>query len=466
MINSKDVSGAGAKSARAGAPAERGGRAAARASGPLSGEAAAPGDKSISHRALILGALADGETSVHGLLEGDDVLRTAAAMRALGAGIEREGEGEARVWRVAGAAWRAPSRALYFGNAGTGSRLVMGAVAGAGVRAAFDGDGSLRRRPMRRILDPLRLMGAEASDTAGRLPVEIAGGRRLTAIDYALPTPSAQIKSAVLLAALGAAGETIVREPIPCRDHTERMLAAFGAKISVSPDGAGGRVTRMAGGTKLKASNVRVPGDPSSAAFPVAAALIVPGSDILVKNILVNPLRIGFFETLQEMGADLCFENAREEGGEPVADIRARYSALRGVTVPASRAPSMIDEYPILSVVAAFADGETFMPGIEELRVKESDRIAAVEAGLAANGVASESGPGWLKVTGRSGAVPGGGVVVTHDDHRIAMSFLVMGLASKEPVEIDDASMVATSFPAFFDLMKRLGAAIETPAAS
>lgn len=430
------------------------GPATAHPSGALAGAAAAPGDKSISHRSLIFGALAEGETSVYGLLEADDVLRTAAAMRALGAGVERDGG----VWRVTGAAWASPDRALYFGNAGTGSRLVMGAVAGQRVAASFDGDESLRGRPMGRILDPLRKMGVEATSRDGRLPVSIAGGRKLSAIDFTLPTASAQIKSAVLLAALGAEGETIVREPEPCRDHTERMLAAFGAPPRIESDGAEGRVIRLEGGRKLKATTIRVPGDPSSAAFPVAAALIVPGSDIVVEGALVNPLRIGLYETLREMGADIRFENERMEAGEPVADIRARHSRLKGVEVPAARAPSMIDEYPILSVVAAFAEGETYMPGVGELRVKESDRIAATETGLKANGVAASSGPDWLRVAG--GAVPGGGKVATHHDHRIAMSFLVMGLGAKASVAIDDAAMIATSFPSFFDLMKRLGARI------
>jgi len=435
------------------------GPATGRAGGPLKGAARAPGDKSISHRSLIFGALAEGETSVYGLLEADDVLRTAAALRALGADIERDHETGAPRWRIKGARWRAPERALYFGNAGTGSRLVMGAVAGQGVAASFDGDESLRGRPMGRILDPLAQMGVEAASREGKLPVEIKGGGRLSAIDFTLPTASAQIKSATLLAALGAEGETIVREPEPCRDHTERMLTAFGAKVSVESDGEEGRVIRLKGGQRLKATTIRVPGDPSSAAFPIAAALIVPGSDIVVEGVLTNPLRVGFYQTLREMGADLSFENERMEAGEPVADIRARHSRLKGVDVPARRAPSMIDEYPILSVVAAFAEGETFMPGVAELRVKESDRLAAVEAGLRANGVSVESGPDWMLVKG--GLVRGGGAVATHHDHRIAMSFLVMGLAANEAVTIDDAAMIATSFPTFFALMNGLGAAID-----
>lgn len=434
------------------------GAARAHPEGPLSGRAAAPGDKSISHRTLIFGALAEGETTAEGLLEADDVLRTAAAMRALGATVERDLSGGASHWRISGAAWKSPGRPLYFGNAGTGSRLVMGAVAGQGVAAAFDGDESLRSRPMGRILDPLRLMGAQASSRDGRLPVTMQGRRALHAIDFALPTASAQIKSAVLLAALGAEGETVVREPEPCRDHTERMLAAFGASVGVDGDGLGGRVIRLKGGQKLAATAIKVPGDPSSAAFPIAAALVVPGSDIVVEGVLVNPLRTGLYETLREMGADIAFENERVEAGEPVADIRARHSRLKGVEVPAARAPSMIDEYPILSVVAAFAEGETYMSGVGELRVKESDRIAATEAGLRINGVKVASGPDWLRVTG--GNVAGGGRVATHHDHRIAMSFLVMGLAAQAWVEIDDAAMIATSFPNFFALMKGLGAEI------
>lgn len=428
--------------------------ARARASEPLKGAATAPGDKSISHRALILGAMAEGETSVRGLLDGDDVLRTAAAMRALGAGVERDGD----LWRINGAAWRAPERALYFGNSGTGCRLVMGAAAGRGVAATFDGDASLRKRPMGRVTEPLLKMGAAATSRDGRLPVSFAA-KRLCAIDYTLPAPSAQIKSAILLAALGAEGETVVREPIPSRDHTERMLAAFGARIAIEED-KGGRVIRLAGGQSLCATAIEAPGDPSSAAFLVAAALIVPGSDIIVRNVLANPMRTGFYETLRDMGANLAFQNERIVSGEPVADIRARHSSLKGVRVPASRAASMIDEYPILAIVAAFAEGETHMAGIEELRVKESDRIAAVEAGLKANGVQCASGKDFLRITG--GGVKGGGRVATHMDHRIAMSFLVMGLASNQPIEIDDASMIATSFPAFFDVMRSIGADIET----
>ena len=310
---------------------------------------------------------------------------------------------------------------------------------------------------MVRVLDPLRQMGAKATDTDGALPVTLSPGAALKGIDFTLPTPSAQIKSAVLLAGLGAAGETVVREPVPCRDHTERMLPAFGVAIDSEATGDG-RIIRLSGGQQLTSASISVPGDPSSAAFIAAAALIVPGSDVLVRNILVNPLRAGFYETLQEMGAEIEFENERVAGGEPIADLRVRHSELTGVEVPPSRAPSMIDEFPILAVVAAFAKGETFMRGIGELRIKESDRIAAVEAGLAVNGVATLSGPDWLRVSGGGlDGVNGGGRVVTLDDHRIAMSFLCMGLAAREAIEIDDASMIATSYPDFLNVLQRLG---------
>jgi 3-phosphoshikimate 1-carboxyvinyltransferase len=423
--------------------------------GGLKGKAAAPGDKSISHRALIFGALAEGETVAIGLLEGHDVLRTAAAMRALGASVERDLTDAGPVWRIAGAPWRNPDRPLYFGNSGTGCRLVLGAAAGQGVSARFDGDESLRSRPMKRVSGPLRLMGAGVETRDGKLPVDLAASA-LRGIEYRLPVASAQIKSAILLAALGASGETAVIEPTPSRDHTERMLQAFGAKISIGKDGAGRRIW-LRGGQTLKAARVAVPGDPSSAACVIGAAAIVPGSDVLVSNVLINPLRTGFFETLKEMGADIALENRREVSGEPVADIRARHAPLAGVSVPPVRAASMIDEYPILSVVAAFASGDTRMTGIEELRVKESDRLAAIETGLNANGVETASGPDWLVVKGHGGEVPGGAMVRTHLDHRIAMSFLIMGLASRKPAAIDDASMIATSFPDFSALMRSLG---------
>lgn len=431
----------------------------ARKTGPLVGECAAPGDKSISHRALIFAALAEGESAVTGLLEGDDVLRTAAAMRALGAEVERDGG----VWRINGRPWRAPAQSLYFGNSGTGARLVMGAVAGARVAATFDGDKSLRSRPMGRVLEPLRMMGVTADDNAARLPVTIAASAGLKAISCKLAKPSAQVKSAILLAAFGADGVTKVHEPVRSRDHTERMLGAFGVDLGIEPDDGAGRYISMQGGQRLRAADVAVPGDPSSAAFVIAAALVTPGSDIVVKNVLVNPLRAGFYDTLREMGADIAFENQRESGGEPVADIRARHSVLHGVDVPAERAPSMIDEYPVLAVVAAFASGETKMNGLEELRVKESDRVAATENGLAANGVDVKSGDDWLRVIGDGAPPAGGGRVKVEDDHRIAMSFLALGLASDAPVEIDESAMIATSFPNFADVMTSLGVALERP---
>ncbi len=436
--------------------AAQGGGAISRKAGALSGAAPAPGDKSISHRALIFGALACGTSHITGLLEGDDVLRTAAAMRALGAEVERAGS----AWRVDGAPWRTPDQALYFANSGTGARLVMGAAAGAGVSAAFAGDSSLRERPMGRVLEPLRMMGVEAKSRDGRLPVEIMAGEGLTAVNCVLAKPSAQVKSAILLAALGTDGETKIHEPVLCRDHTERMLAAFGVTLGIKDDGERGRILSLAGGQALTPTDVSVPGDPSSAAFLAAAALITPGSEITITNVLVNPLRAGFYKTVHEMGGDVSFKNERTQNAEPVADIRVRHSVLHGIETPVARAPSMIDEYPILAIVAAYAHGETMMGGLEELRVKESDRIASVEAGLASCGVDVASGEDWLRVRGHGQAPKGGARVKTNRDHRIAMSFLTMGLASSEPVEIDDASMIATSFPEFFQIMNRLGGEI------
>jgi 3-phosphoshikimate 1-carboxyvinyltransferase len=434
------------------------GSLAARNGRALAGAADAPGDKSISHRVLILGALAEGETIATGVLEGDDVLRTAAAMRALGATLERDLTQTGAVWRISGARWKRPERTLYFGNSGTGCRLVLGAAAGQGVEARFDGDASLRKRPMRRAAEPLTAMGATIAMADGRLPLHLSASS-LSGVEYRLPVPSAQVKSAVLLAGLGATGRTTVIEPVRSRDHTERMLTAFGAAVDIHPDGTGRRIA-IEGGQALRAARVDVPGDPSSAAFLAAAAAITPGSDVTIRNVLVNPMRAGFYDTLREMGADVAFLDQRAAGGEPVADIRVRHTALKGVAVPASRAPSMIDEYPILAVVAAFAKGDTYMPGVEELRVKESDRLEAIEAGLKLNGVETESGPDWLRVFGRDGEVAGGGFVRTQLDHRIAMSFLVMGLAAAKPVTIDDAEMIATSFPTFAETMRALGADI------
>lgn len=428
-----------------------------RASGPLTGEAQVPGDKSISHRALILGALSVGETKITGLLEGQDVLDTAAAMRAFGADVVQHGPGNWSVHGVGVGGFSSPEGVIDCGNSGTGVRLIMGAMATTPITATFTGDASLSRRPMARVTDPLSQFGARiTAREGGRLPITIEGAADALPIRYRSPVASAQIKSAILLAGLNAPGETVVIEPEQTRDHSERMLAGFGAQVHAETT-ADGHVVTLQGQPELKAQAVAVPRDPSSAAFPVAAALIVPGSDILVPGVSRNPTRDGFYVTLLEMGADISFENPREEGGEPVADLRVRHSRLRGVTVPESRAASMIDEFPILSVVASFAEGKTVMNGVSELRVKESDRIDAMARGLEANGVTVEETPDSMTVHGASG-VKGGGRAVTHLDHRIAMSFLVLGLAADQPVEIDDAGPITTSFPDFVPLMTRLGA--------
>ena len=432
----------------------------AQRNGPLRGRARAPGDKSISHRAFLFGLLARGETRIEGLLEGEDVLRTGEACRALGAQIDRLGEGR---WSVIGpglGSLLAPREALDFGNAGTGARLMMGVVGGHPIRAVFDGDDSLRRRPMRRILDPLMLMGARviAEAEGGRCPVTLQGASEPAPISYRTPVASAQIKSAVLLAGLNARGTTTVFETEASRDHTEKMLAHFGADVRVEIEGEGRRIT-LAGRPELRPNPVVVPADPSSAAFPIVAALVTPGSDIVIEGMMMNPLRTGLLTTLLEMGAEIEVLDRRIEGGEDVADLRVRASELTGVDTPAARAPSMIDEYPILAVAAAFAKGATRMRGLHELRVKESDRLTAVAAGLATNGVAHEIVGDDLIVEG--GEPRGGGRVVTHLDHRIAMSFLVMGMASQKPVEVDDGSMIATSFPNFRALMEGLGAKLD-----
>jgi 3-phosphoshikimate 1-carboxyvinyltransferase len=431
---------------------------------PLRGRIRAPGDKSISHRSLILGAMAAGVTEVRDLLEGDDVLRTAAAMRAFGAGIERLGEG---YWRIEGrGGFAEPDDIIDCGNAGTGARLIMGAAAGFSLNAGFTGDASLRKRPMMRVLTPLGQMGARwICRQGGRLPLALQGGG-LKGLSYRLPEPSAQVKSAILLAGLHAEGVTEVIEPEPTRDHTERMLRAFGAEIEVRDHG-GERVIRLAPDQVLHGAAVRVPGDPSSAAFPLVAALITPGSEVTVEGVLLNPLRTGLFETLIEMGADLAIENCRDAGGERVGDVTARHSALRGVVIPAGRAPSMIDEYPILAVAAAFAEGPTRMLGLGELIVKESDRLALTSAGLTACGVGVEVDRGAAEMTIVGAArgnhpVVGGADVTTHGDHRIAMAHLVLGLASQEPVRVDEPGMIATSFPGFVGLMSGLGADIGT----
>ena len=432
-----------------------------RRSGPLRGTAEVPGDKSISHRALILGAMAVGETRVTGLLEGQDVLDTAKAMRAFGAEVTRHGEGCWSVHGVGVGGFAEPGDVIDCGNSGTGVRLIMGCMATSPITATFTGDASLRKRPMGRVTDPLALFGARAyGRQGGRLPMTLVGAADPVPVCYAVPVPSAQVKSAVLLAGLNAPGRTVVIEREPTRDHSERMLRGFGAELAVE-DAAEGRVITLTGQPELRPQTVAVPRDPSSAAFPVAAALIVEGSDILVPGVSQNPTRNGLYTTLVEMGADIAFLNPREEGGEPVADLRVRASALKGIEVPEERAASMIDEYPVLSVVAALAEGTTVMRGVKELRVKESDRIDAMARGLEACGVQVAEEEDVLVVHGLGpGGVPGGATVRSHLDHRIAMSFLVLGLASQRPVTVDDGSPIATSFPAFEGLMAGLGADI------
>ncbi|OOY16042.1 3-phosphoshikimate 1-carboxyvinyltransferase [Thioclava sp. DLFJ4-1] len=429
--------------------------------GPLKGTAEVPGDKSISHRALILGALSVGETKITGLLEGEDVLDTAKAMRAFGAEVTQHGPGSWSVLGVGVGGFAEPEDVIDCGNSGTGVRLIMGAMATSPIVATFTGDGSLRKRPMGRVTDPIRLFGAQAFGRhGGRLPMTILGAPSPAPVRYATPMASAQVKSAVLLAGLNAPGQTVVIEKTPTRDHTERMLRGFGAEITTEVTEQGHVIT-LQGQPELKAQEVAVPRDPSSAAFPVCAALIVPGSEIVVPGVSQNPTRNGIFITLREMGADLTFENEREEGGEPVADLRVRYSKLHGIDVPAERASAQIDEYPVLSVVAAFAEGVTRMPGVHELRVKESDRIDAMARGLEANGIKIEEDEDTLIVHGCGPeGVPGGGTAVTHLDHRIAMSFMVLGMAAQQPVSVDDGSPIATSFPIFEDLMAGLGAEI------
>jgi 3-phosphoshikimate 1-carboxyvinyltransferase len=430
----------------------------ARRSGPLRGTIRPPGDKSISHRALMLGALAIGQTTVEGLLEGEDVLSTAAAMRAFGATVTRTGRG---AWQISGlgvGGLLEPGHVIDYGNAGTGVRLTMGIAGSHNFATTFTGDASLVKRPMARVFDPLRRMGVQMIARSGdRLPATIKGPPALIPIEYCLPVASAQVKSCVLLAALNCPGITTVVEPIPTRDHTERMLAAFGAAIATETRADGAHVIRVEGGQVLKPQAIVVPSDPSSAAFTIVAALLVEGSDVTVENVLLNATRIGLIDTLIEMGGDIAIVNKRNVGGEDVGDIRVRASRLKGIAVPAARAPSMIDEYPVLAVAASFAEGTTVMEGVGELRVKESDRVATVLAGLRANGVTAEDGPETLTVRG-SKKVAGGGAVATHLDHRIAMSFLVMGLASENPVTVDDERPIATSYPEFRALMSGLGA--------
>ncbi|KAA3448939.1 3-phosphoshikimate 1-carboxyvinyltransferase [Mesorhizobium sp. SARCC-RB16n] len=443
--------------------------ATARKSSALSGTARVPGDKSISHRSFMFGGLASGETRITGLLEGEDVMRTGAAMKAMGAHIEKHGA----EWVIRGTgngALLQPEGPLDFGNAGTGSRLTMGLVGTYDMETTFIGDASLSGRPMGRVLEPLRQMGVQVlkATPGDRMPITLHGPKHAAPITYRVPMASAQVKSAVLLAGLNTPGITTVIEPVMTRDHTEKMLKGFGANLSVETDERGVRHIFIEGQGKLTGQTIAVPGDPSSAGFPLVAALIVPGSDIVIENVLMNPTRTGLLLTLQEMGGQIDILNPRNAGGEDVADLRVRYSELKGVTVPPERAPSMIDEYPVLAVAASFAEGETLMQGLEELRVKESDRLSAVANGLKLNGVDCTEGEASLAVRGKPGGKGLGGhpngldtTVPTHLDHRIAMSFLVMGLATEKPVTIDDQAMIATSFPEFMGLMKGLGAEIE-----
>ena len=427
---------------------------------PLKGVAHVPGDKSISHRSLIFGAMTVGETHITGLLEGQDVLDTAKAMRAFGAEVTQHGAGEWTVSGVGIGGFAEPEDVIDCGNSGTGVRLIMGCMATSPITATFTGDASLRSRPMGRITDPLALFGAQSyGRQGGRLPLTIVGAADPLPVRYASPVPSAQVKSAVLLAGLNAPGETVVIEKEATRDHSERMLAGFGAEISTDLTDEG-RVITLKGQPELSPQSIVVPRDPSSAAFPVCAALIVEGSDVLVPNIGLNPTRAGLFTTLREMGADLTYENERVEGGEPVADLRARFSPdMKGIEVPPERAPSMIDEYPILSVVACYAEGKTVMKGVKELRVKESDRIDAMARGLEACGATIEEDEDTFIVHGMGpGGLPGGGMAEARLDHRIAMSFMCAGMGAQKPVSVDDAGPIMTSFPIFEPLMRDLGA--------
>ncbi|HXR94641.1 MAG TPA: 3-phosphoshikimate 1-carboxyvinyltransferase [Rhizomicrobium sp.] len=425
----------------------------------LKGTAWVPGDKSISQRALILAGMAEGESRITGLLESEDVINSAGAVAALGAHVSRDNDG---MWRVKGVGlggWHAPGAALDFGNSGTGSRLMMGAVTTTPITVGFTGDASLRSRPMARVLGPLTQFGMryEGQGEKALMPLTVTGAANARAIAYDVKVASAQVKSALLLAALNAEGESRISQKALTRDHSEKMLEGFGAQISVEPLKGGGETIHLRGKVALKGTAIEVPRDPSSAAFPLVAALIVPGSEVTLPAILLNPRRIGLLETLEEMGADIRIVNWRVSGGEEIGDLVVRHSPLKGVTVPVERAPSMIDEYPILAVAASFAHGHTVMRGLEELRVKESDRLSAIARGLAANGVAFDETHDGLTIHGK-GKVKGGGSITTHMDHRIAMSFLTMGLASENPITVDDTAMIATSFPTYLDLMRSLGA--------
>ncbi len=433
---------------------------AARPNGPLTGDISVPGDKSISHRALMFGALAVGQTRISGLLEGEDVLRTAAAMRALGAEISRDGAD----WLVAGrgiGGLTAPEDVLDMGNSGTAARLLAGILASHDIFSIMTGDASLRKRPMKRVIEPLKACGAVFAARPGdRLPLSIQGARDALPLTYTLPVASAQVKSAVLLAGLNARGITEVTEPEPTRDHSENMLRHFGATVQVTHQGRG-RVIRLTGQPELRAADVTVPGDPSSAAFPIVAGLLVPGSRLTINAVGLNPLRTGLFECLREMGAELTIRNPRLQGGERIGDVVVEYTALNAVDVPPERAPSMIDEYPILAIACAFAKGTSRLRGLSELRVKESDRLAATAAMLRAGGVRVEIEGDDLIVHGGNPA--GGGLVETHMDHRLAMSALVFGQATQTPMQIDDASFIDTSFPGFVKLMRGLGASMTAP---
>lgn len=427
--------------------------------GPLKGKIFAPGDKSISHRSLILGAMAKGKTNITGLLEGADIMATAEAMNKLGARVERIKKGE---WIIKGcgeAGLISPSEPIDCGNAGTGVRLLMGAISGYKISATFKGDTSLSSRPMARVLNPLEQMGIEYNcDEGETLPATIISSGNLKSIDYVSPHASAQVKSAILLAGINTSGVTSITEHTLSRDHSENMLKAFGATINIETQGQGQKVS-IKGPVTLKGTDISIPGDPSSAAFPIIAAIITPGSDILVQNVMMNPTRIGLFTTLTEMGAYLRADNYRTSGGEIIADIHVKYSKLNGVIVPEERAPSMIDEYPILAVAAAYAKGTTVMRGIAEMRVKESDRIKATFELLIKNGVDVKEHSDGLSIKG--GSVTGGATVLTHHDHRIAMSALILGINAENPITIDDSSMIATSFPTFFEVMAEIGAKIE-----
>ncbi len=426
-------------------------------SGPLLGKLRVPSDKSISHRALILGTSCVGETLVSNLLEAEDIMATADAMRAMGGHIEKTDDGKWLIKGVGTGGLCQPDKPLDFGNSGTGVRLCLGLVASHNMTVEFSGDSSLSKRPMGRVLTPLADIGASVvNNDNDRLPLTLKGAHDPLAIEYTLPVASAQVKSAVLLAGLNTPGVMTVIEPEPTRDHTERMLTYFGAEVNITPQAHGRRI-ELTGQPELRPGNITVPADPSSAAFPLVAALIIPGSDILLTDVMLNPTRTGLITTLKEMGARITIVDEREEGGETIGDLRVRASNLKGVQVPAARAPSMIDEYPVLCVAAAFASGETHMAGLGELRVKESDRLAAMAAGLKACGVEHEEGEDSLVVYGAD-SVPGGGLIETHMDHRIAMAFLIMGLRSQKPITIDDGAMIATSFPDFIEEMTALGA--------